>query len=183
MRRVSRLLRSVAGCARGGLLAGVMLLGALLVGPAAPALAGTPPTMDRRTSLGFMAGEPTGVTLRVMSPANWKHAWEMGLAWSMENENAMDFHAQHQWHLATLSDSVRGVGTFYIGAGGRVKQIDGTRFGARASFGLNWLAPKSPHTREAFFEVAPIVDLTPDHDFTINAFVGMRWYVAIGTKP
>ncbi len=183
MRRVPRPSRPVARFAHGAFLTGVILLGAILPGAAAPALAGTPPTMDRRTALGFMAGEPTGVTLRVMSPGNWKHAWEMGLGWSMENENALAFHAQHQWHLATFTDTVRGVGTFYIGAGGRVKQIDGTRFGARGSIGLNWLAPKSPHTREAFFEVAPIVDLTPDRDFTINAFVGMRWFLAIGTKP
>ena len=154
-----------------------------LLADAPDARAGTKPTLDRRTALGFMAGEPSGVTLRVMSPANWKHAWEMGLGWSMADENAMEFHAQHQWHLVTLSDTVRGVGTFYIGAGGRVKQIDGTRFGARGAVGVQWFAPKSQRTREAFFEIAPIVDLTPDHDFSLSATVGMRWFLTIGSKP
>ena len=162
----------------------MLAVAALLVtGATSPALAGTEPTIERRTSLGFMAGEPSGVTLRVMSPASWKRSWEMGLGWSMANENALDFHAQHQWHLATLSDTVRGVGTFYIGAGGRVKHIDGTRFGARASIGVLWMAPKSPRTREAFFEVAPILDLTPDHDVSFSAFAGMRWFLSIGTTP
>ena len=177
MRRMSRRARTSAPV----LLSAV----ALVIALAAPAdaLAGTPPTMDRRTALGFMAGEPTGVTLRVMSPSSWKRAWEMGLGWSMAVENGMEFHAQHQWHVATLSDTVRGVGTFYLGAGGRVKHIDGTRFGARGAVGFQWVAPKSPRTREAFLEIAPILDLTPDHDFSLSATVGMRWFVSIGTRP
>lgn len=160
----------------------IVMAGALLLA-VAPARAGTQSTVERRTALGFMAGEPSGVTLRVMSPANEKHAWEMGLGWSMAKENAMEFHAQHQWHLATLSDTAHGVGTFYIGAGGRVKQIDGTRFGARGSVGVQWMAPRSRHSREAFFEIAPIVDLTPDHDFSLSATVGMRWFLTVGTRP
>ena len=171
-------LRAGARRLAAGVLAGAAILLAIV-----PASAGTPPTAERRTAIGFMAGEPSGVTLRVMSPANEKHAWEMGLGWSMANENAMEFHAQHQWHLATLSDTAHGVGTFYIGAGGRVKQIDGTRFGARGSVGVQWMAPRSRHSREAFFEIAPIVDLTPDNDFSLGAFVGMRWFLTVGTKP
>jgi hypothetical protein len=178
MRRMSRRARPFAPA-----LARAILAGAILAAAAAPALAGTPPTPERRTALGFMAGEPTGITLRVMGPVHWNHAWEMGLGWSMANENAMEFHAQHQWHLATLSDSVRGVGTFYIGAGGRVKQIDGTRFGARGAVGFLWFTPKSQRTHEAFFEIAPILDLTPDRDLSLSATVGMRWFLTIGAKP
>lgn len=176
-----RMLRRARPLAR--VVAGAILPVAILFGVAEPAVAGTPPTVERRTALGFMAGEPTGVTLRVMSPANYRHAWEMGLAWSMAVENAMEFHAQHQWHLAVLSDTVRGVGTFYLGAGGRVKHIDGTRFGFRGAAGFQWMAPKSPRSREAFVEIAPIVDLTPDHDTSLSATLGMRWYLGIGTKP
>ena len=117
----------------------------------------------------------------MVSPKHPTHAWEMGLGWSMAGEDGLQFHAQHQWHLATITRTSKGESTFYVGAGGRVKQVEGTRIGVRAALGLNWVAGRRPRSWEAFLEVAPTLDLTPDNDAWVNAMIGMRWYVPGGT--
>ena len=144
--------------------------------------AATPVTQPQRfISLGFMAGEPSGGTFRMISPAHTMHAWEMGLGWSTAGDSGLDFHAQHQWHLAMVTHSQKGATTFYLGAGGRVKQVDGTRIGVRGALGFNYVAGFKHRSWEAFFELAPIVDVTPDTDTWRDAMVGVRWFVPGGT--
>jgi hypothetical protein len=99
----------------------------------------------------------------------------------MAGDNGLDFHAQHQWHLATVTRSEKGATTFYLSAGGRVKQVDGTRIGLRGSVGFNYLAGFKPRSWEAYIELAPIVDLTPDNDTWLDAIVGVRWFIPGGT--
>ena len=43
-----------------------------------------------------------------------------------------------------------GIGTFYLGLGGRVKAVEGTRLGVRGSIGVNYAAPKRARRWEAF---------------------------------
>jgi hypothetical protein len=152
-----------------------LLLQAALVAPASAAPPVTNP--QRAISIGFMAGEPTGGTMRMVSPIHATHAWEMGLGWSFAGEDGLQFHAQHQWHLFEFSRSDRGVSTFYIGAGGRVKQVEGTRLGVRGSVGVNFLAGRKARAWESFFELAPTLDLTPDNHTWLNAMVGVRWFI------
>jgi len=158
-----------------------LVLGAALAGPSAT-LAATPVSRPQRIiSVGFMAGEPSGGTVRVMSPAHPTRAWEMGLGWSMAGDSGVDFHAQHQWHVATVTHSERGATAFYLGAGARVKHVDGTRIGLRGALGFNYLAGRRPRSWEAYLELAPIVDLTPDNDTWLNAIIGVRWFIPGGT--
>jgi hypothetical protein len=173
-----------------------LVVGAALAG--APAALAAPPAMlaaasgapaspvpvtrpQRLIAIGFTAGEPSGGTVRMISPTHPTRAWEMGLGWSMAGDNGLDFHAQHQWHLATVTGSEKGATTFYLGAGGRVKQVDGTRIGVRGALGFNYLAGRKPRSWEAYFELAPVLDLTPDNDAWLNAIIGVRWFVPGGT--
>jgi len=173
-------MRGARGATRPTLLLGAALVAALAGAPGA--LAAPPVTQPQRLiSIGFMAGEPSGGTFRMINPLHPTHAWEVGLGWSMAGDNGLDFHAQHQWHLATVTRSEKGATTFYIGAGGRVKQVDGTRIGVRGAVGFNYLAGMKPRSWEAYIELAPIVDLTPDNDTWLDAILGVRWFIPGGT--
>lgn len=127
-------------------------------------------------SIGPMVGEPLGVTLRLFNERRTDFAWEAGLGWSQAGQDGLQFHAQHQWHLVEWENTIKGIGTFYLGLGGRVKAVEGTRLGVRGSIGINYAAPKRGRRWEAFLEVAPILDVTPDTHAFVNAFTGIRWF-------
>jgi hypothetical protein len=159
------------------------------LGFAAPAAALAPveappgPARQRVLSVGGWAGEPLlGVSVKMLTSHELLDAWEAGFGWSEAGDDGWQFHAQRQWHLKELHKSPRGVFTFYLGAGGRVKQADGTRFGVRGSTGLNYVFPAVERRWEAFFEVAPVVDVTPDVHTFVNAEVGLRYFLPIPTR-
>lgn len=151
---------------------------ALLVSLAAaiePALA-QPAPREKVMSIGPMLGEPSGVSIKFINQGRADIAWEAGLGWSQAGDDGMQFHAQHQWHLYEMKNTLNGLMTFYLGLGGRVKAVEGTRFGARGSVGINYAAPKSQRRWEAFLELAPIVDVTPDTHTFLNAVAGARFF-------
>jgi hypothetical protein len=138
---------------------------------------------QRTLSIGGFVGEPlVGVTVKMLTSHELTDAWEIGLGWSRAGEDGLQFHAQRQWHLATLHASSSQVGMFYLGAGGRVKEGDSTQFGVRGSLGVNWVFGRAPRRHEAFFEVAPIVDLTPEVHTFVNVEAGWRFFLPVATR-
>jgi hypothetical protein len=142
----------------------------------APLLAQTAPR-EKLISIGPMVGQPSGVTFKMFNQSRNELAWEAGLGWSQSGQDGLQFHAQHQWHLYEMKNTVKGIRTFYLGIGGRVKAVDGTRFGVRGSVGINYAAPKYQRRWEAFLELAPIVDVTPDTTTFLDAVTGFRFFV------
>jgi hypothetical protein len=53
------------------------------------------------------------------------------------------------------------------------------RLGVRFPLGLDYLFARSH--MEMFFEVAPLLDLAPDTEFTVNGGFGFRYY--FGGRP
>ncbi|HEV8201326.1 MAG TPA: hypothetical protein VGS03_15015 [Candidatus Polarisedimenticolia bacterium] len=152
-------------------------------GALAPVEAPPGPARQRVLSVGGSAGEPVlGLTVKMLTSHELQDAWEAGFGWSQVADDGWEFHAQRQWHLKELHKSPRGVFTWYLGAGGRVKQADGTRFGVRGSTGLNYVFPAVERRWEAFFEVAPIVDITPDVHTFGSASVGLRYFLPTPTR-
>src|SRR5262245_7317451 len=138
---------------------------------------------QRTLSVGGFTGEPLiGVTVKMLTSHELSDAWEVGLGWSRAGDDGVQFHGQRQWHLATLRSSSSQVATFYLGAGGRVKEADGTRFGLRGAVGFNWVFPRAPRRRELFFEAAPIVDVTPDVHTFVNVEAGLRFFLPVATR-
>jgi hypothetical protein len=152
--------------------------------PAGPTQAEIDAMAHQRTlSIGGYVGEPLlGVTVKMLTSHELSDAWEIGLGWSRAGDDGLQFHAQRQWHLVTLHESSKQVGTFYIGAGGRVKEAESTQFGVRGSVGVNWVFGRAPRRHEAFFEAAPIVDLTPDVHTFVNVEAGWRFFLPMGSR-
>ena len=134
--------------------------------------------------LGVIAGEPTGVSIKVW--LDGRHAVDAGIGWSFSENESLHFHADYLWHnFGLLNQSqVQGRLPVYFGVGARLKMQDGDTghnggndnalFGVRFPLGVAWIAPSAPV--DVFFEIAPILDLLPGTDLSFNAAIGVRYW-------
>lgn len=123
-------------------------------------------------ALGIMIGDPTGISFK-----NWlgsKTAFDVGAAWSLENRDAINLHADYLWH--SYLDVEKGNLAFYYGIGARALFIENadSRIGARVPLGFNYLFADAP--LDLFVEIAPILDLIPDTDLNGDGAFGIRFY-------
>lgn len=122
--------------------------------------------------VGIIIGEPTGVSIK-----NWMTsttAFDLGIAWSFTDNTDFHLHGDYLWHNFAVFSPKKGHMPFYYGIGARVKFSDKTRFGIRGVAGIAYIFAATPI--DLFLEVAPILDLTPGTDFSLNASIGARYY-------
>jgi hypothetical protein len=127
---------------------------------------------DHGFGLGIILGEPTGVSFK-----NWvgrREALDVAVAWSFEGEGAIHIHADYLFHNFRLFHIEKGDLVLYYGIGARVKTVDKTQVGVRIPLGLSYLFEKDPI--EIFFELGPIMNLTPKTLFRMTTGVGVRYY-------
>lgn len=127
---------------------------------------------DRGLGLGIILGEPTGVSLK-----NWvgsREAFDVAVAWSFEGEGAVHIHADYLFHNFRLFHIKQGDLVFYYGIGVRIKTQEKTQVGVRFPFGLSYLFERSP--LEIFFELGPIMNVSPKSIFRMTTCVGFRYF-------
>jgi len=127
---------------------------------------------DSGFGLGIILGEPTGVSFK-----NWvgrREAFDVAVAWSFEGEGAIHIHTDYLFHNFRLFNIEKGDLVLYYGIGARVKTVDKTQVGVRIPLGLSYLFAKDPI--EIFFELGPIMNLTPKTLFRMTTGVGVRYY-------
>ncbi|MEX0661567.1 MAG: hypothetical protein WEA58_09065 [Balneolaceae bacterium] len=122
--------------------------------------------------VGFMAGEPTGVSIK-----NWNNEFTaigIGAAWSLTGRNeALHLHLDYLAHSWFEEVENRGL-NFYYGLGVRTIFADDPKIGARIPIGLNYVFQSVPF--DLFVEAVPILDFTPDVEFAGNGAFGIRYY-------
>ena len=129
--------------------------------------------------LGVIVGEPTGLSLKYW--LDKEHAIDGAAAWSFAENDSFQIHADYLIHDYELlnSDDL----PFYDGLGARLKFKDNDGrgrnrndaiFGIRVPLGVTYLFEDAP--LDLFFEIVPILDLSPDVDLDINAAIGLRFY-------
>ena len=124
--------------------------------------------------LGIMVGEPTGVNFKAWT--NERNAFVGGAAWSFTHNGSFAFHLDYLFHKFDWISVEEGRLPVYFGVGGRLKLADegDDLIGARFPIGLNYLLADAP--LDFFVEVVPILDLTPETDFELNAALGGRFF-------
>jgi hypothetical protein len=129
---------------------------------------------DSGFGIGVMAGEPTGLSSKYwMSRAT---AADFGLAWSVQNY--LHVHADILMHKFDLINVSKGELPVYIGLGARIMLSDpDLSIGVRVPVGLNYHFSSAPF--DLFFEIVPILDLTPATEFDFNAAIGFRYFFDI----
>jgi hypothetical protein len=126
------------------------------------------------TGLGIMVGEPTGLSAKTWVGGN--SALDMGLAWSFVDEGNVHLHGDYLAHNFGLFDLDSGALPLYYGIGLRAlfDENDDTRLGLRVPVGIDYIFSDS--RADIFFELAPLLDLTPDTEFNMNAAAGLRYF-------
>lgn len=124
-----------------------------------------------QAALGAMIGEPTGVSFKY-----WKgnsQAFDLGLAWSLQGNDAVSIHGDYLWHSWLQAD--QGNLALYYGIGARAWFTDNdSAVGLRIPIGLNYLFEDAPIG--LFVEAAPIIDFIPSTDADGSGGIGARFY-------
>lgn len=134
--------------------------------------------------LGVIAGEPTGVSLKYW--LDGRHAVDAGIGWSFSENESLHFHADYLWHDFGLlrQGDLKGRLPMYYGVGARLKMEnegdghgsnkDDALLGARFPLGISWISSSAPV--DVFLEIAPVLDLLPGTDLSLNAAIGVRYW-------
>lgn len=130
---------------------------------------------DKDLGIGFMVGEPTGLSLKSWSGGG--NAIDVGLAWSLGRYDAIHLHADYLWHnYEVFADTDPGTLPLYYGIGGRaIFDENNAILGARVPVGMNYLFDDAPIG--LFLEVAPIFNVAPETDFDLDGAIGVRVYL------
>lgn len=129
--------------------------------------------LENRFGAGLMVGEPTGLSLKYW--LNEDFAIDGGAGASFHNDNGLQLHSDLLWHKFGLIDSSHGRFAPYLGGGLRGKFEDGEdRFGLRFPVGITYMFDRNPI--DVFFEVAPILDVTPSVRGNFNIAAGARFW-------
>jgi hypothetical protein len=124
--------------------------------------------------VGIIVGEPTGISIKQWLSS--KTAVDAAIAWSFARESSFHLHADYLVHAFDEFQTTEAVPLYY-GIGGRLKSSKGgdARLGVRGVIGIGYLFREAPI--DLFFEMAPILDLTPSTELSINGGFGARYFL------
>ena len=130
-------------------------------------------SQDRGFGLGIIVGEPTGISMKGWLTSTT--AVDGGLAWSFVRGTSFHIHADYLFHSFDVFKSSERIPLYY-GIGGRIKISEKaqSRIGARGVIGIEYLLKSAPF--DIFLEVAPILELAPETELTMNAGLGARFF-------
>lgn len=141
---------------------------------------------SRGFGLGVIIGEPTGLSAKYWTSGNT--AFDFGLGFSMggdrlsnkykyyTNDNSrVHFHADYLWHSFNAIQSSENFPLYY-GIGARLNSGGNydASFGVRGVFGIAWYPHSTPI--DLFVELVPVMQITPDVGFGIDAGFGIRYF-------
>jgi hypothetical protein len=123
--------------------------------------------------VGFMVGQPVGVTAKKWVSST--QAIDAGAGWSIGRNPHFNLHSDYLWHktdaLYFQDDTPL---DFYFGAGARLSFDDEIELGARVPVGLAHFF--NDRGAEAFFEIAPVMNLIPETNLEGDVMLGLRIY-------
>jgi hypothetical protein len=140
---------------------------------------------DHDFGLGFMVGEPTGISAKLWTSS--VNAFDFGLGWSIGGDrigsykgyynggSRVHFHMDYLWHsFEAIHSSERF--PLYYGIGGRINSGAGYDASAavRGVFGIAWLPHNTPI--DVFLELVPSLQLTSSTGFGMDAAIGARYF-------
>jgi hypothetical protein len=123
--------------------------------------------------LGVLIGEPTAISAKYWTSGNT--AFDFGVGYSFEKNSYLNVHADYLFHIKNLFQTSENI-EFYYGPGARLRFIENAtaRLGFRFDVGLVWISRNTPI--DVFIEIAPLLDIIPETDFSFNGGIGVRYF-------
>jgi len=146
---------------------GVMILALALV-----LFSGVARSQEKGFGLGIILGEPTGISAK-----KWlddKSALDGAVAWSLVTPSSFHLHADYLYHNFNIFNVKKGKLPLYFGIGFRIRIGDEDRVGIRIPVGICYIFEQSP--LDIFFELGPVLDLTPATRLRLTSSVGIRYF-------
>jgi hypothetical protein len=141
-------------------------------------VAGAVDLEEKRIGIGFAAGYPTGISIKI-----WTHpagAIDFTMGWSRAAVNKFTGQINLLRHTFDFFEVTSGKLPYYTGIGTRflVRDPDNlsqeTRIGIRLVGGLDYIFDNLP--TELFLEIGPVLDIVPETKMDITAGLGARYY-------
>lgn len=151
----------------------VLFLGMVFFGTSHAQSSGSSAQPSKHIGIGIIVGEPTGVDLKwFLSEDN---AVEFAAAWSLSGNNNLHLQGEYLFHNYGLITVEKGKLPLFFGVGGRLifRENQDNILGIRIPVGL---AYEFDAPFDVFVELVPILDLTPDTDFDLEAAIGGRFW-------
>lgn len=123
--------------------------------------------------LGILVGEPTAVSAKYWTSGST--AFDFGIGYSFEKSSYLNIHADYLFHVKNIFETAENISLYY-GPGARLRFVENatTRLGFRFDIGLVWIPRNAPI--DVFIEVAPLLDIIPETDFSFNGGIGVRYF-------
>ena len=135
-------------------------------------LSGNVTAQENNFGAGIILGEPTGLSAKLWMDST--KAFSAALAWSFVDESSLHMHLDFIEHKFNLINVEKGRMPFYYGIGGRIKlEKKDPRLGMRFPLGVDYMMEDVK--LDFFFEIVPIMDLTPKTEFNMNVAVGFHY--------
>ena len=128
----------------------------------------------KKFGVGVILGEPTGITIKYM--LDDKTAIDAGVGWETSGDNEFHIYGDYLYHMYDLIKVPHGKLPLYFGGGLRFidREKKDDKLGIRIPVGIEYLFGNVP--LGAFFELVPVLNLTPDTDFDFEAGIGIRFF-------
>lgn len=137
------------------------------------------PALAQNYALGFIFVEPTGLSGKIWLGHRQSLAGAIG--WASQKNNPLLIQADYlPPSLFLLSDANLKV-TFYYGLGGRLVFNGEAEGGFRFPLGFDFLAQKAP--LNFFFEIVPVLLLSPEARLTLKGAIGVRYVFGPDARP
>jgi len=123
--------------------------------------------------LGMIIGEPTGISAKYWTSSGT--AFDFGVGYSFEKNSYLHIHADYLFHAKNIFKTSENIALYY-GPGARIRFVEdaSSRLGFRFDVGLVWIPRNTPI--DVFLEIAPLLDIIPETDFSINGGIGVRYF-------
>ena len=138
-------------------------------------LAANVSAMERnRFGIGVIIGAPTGITGKYMIDNN--SAIDAGIGWETSGDNLLHIYGDYLFHLYDVIEVPKGKLPIYFGGGARwvSRENKDDKLGLRIPIGVEYLFEGV--SLGAFVELVPVLNLTPDTDFDLEAGTGIRYF-------
>jgi len=149
-----------------------MKKGILIIALAIMLFSGVARSQEKDFGLGIILGEPTGISAK-----KWlddKSALDGAVAWSLVTPSSFHLHADYLYHDFNIFNVKKGKLPLYFGIGFRIRIGDEDRIGIRIPVGICYIFEQSP--LDIFFELGPVLDLTPATRLRLTSSVGIRYF-------
>ncbi len=123
--------------------------------------------------IGAILGQPTGISAKYWTTSST--AFDFGLGYSFEKNSRMHLHADYLFHTKNIFNSAENFSLYY-GPGARLRLVENgdSRLGVRFDVGIVWIPRNAPI--DVFVEIAPLLDIIPETDFSFNGGIGVRYF-------